>query len=196
MGGNNMNIGIDIDGVITNEKKGKENVWLKSLNNYFQKEITRKKDVYNFTEAYDISFEDLKGFLEDKLQEIYSNVDISPNAKKIIDKIKNKGHTVYLVTARHKEFRPLTIQWLKKHNINYDYLYHDHNKAELALEKNIELFIEDNKSNAEQLLAENIPVILIKKYHNKGIEDNDILYRVKNWDDIEDILKNMLPNFK
>ncbi|MDZ7672615.1 MAG: hypothetical protein U5K53_07280 [Halanaerobiales bacterium] len=188
-----MNIGIDIDGVITNEKQGQENIWLRSLNNYFENKITRKKDVYNFSEAYDIPLEDLRDFINNKIHEVYSTVDVFPNAKKIIDKIRKNQHSVYLITARHKEFRPLTIKWLEQHNINYDYLFHEDQKADLAVEKNIELFIEDNQSNAKSILEKDIPVILMDKYHNRELNDNNEIYRVHNWKQIEKILDK---NFK
>jgi len=187
-----MNIGIDIDGVITHEKKGKENVWLRALNNYFDDKITRKKDVYNFTEAYDIPLEDLREFLNQKLHEIYSGVDIMPDAKEMIDKIKAAGHTIYLITARHSEFRPLTIKWLEQNHVKYDYLYHEDEKAELAVEKNIKLFFEDNESNAKSIIDNEIPVILVDKYHNKDIEDSELLYRVDDWNDISEILDEIL----
>ncbi|HKL12182.1 MAG TPA: hypothetical protein VJ907_01100 [Halanaerobiales bacterium] len=189
-----MNIGIDIDGVITHEKKGKENIWLRALNNYFEDKITRKKDVYNFTEAYDIPLEDLKEFLNNKLHEIYSSVEIAPGAKNMIDKIKSKGHTIYLITARHSEFRPLTIKWLEQHQVNYDYLYHEDQKAKLAVKKNIELFIEDNEANTREIIKENIPVILVDKYHNKDIEDNELLFRIEDWDGIKEVLENYIFN--
>jgi|AntRauTorckE6833_2_1112554.scaffolds.fasta_scaffold00700_8 hypothetical protein len=188
-----MNIGIDIDGVITNEKQGQENIWLRSLNNYFENKITRKKDVYNFSEAYDIPLEDLRDFINNKIHEVYSTVDVFPNAKNIINKIKKNQHLIYLITARHKEFRPLTIKWLAQHNINYDYLFHEDQKADLAVEKNIELFIEDNQSNAKSILEKGIPVILVDKYHNRELDDNNEIYRVHNWKQIEKILDK---NFK
>lgn len=187
-----MNIGIDIDGVITHEKKGKENIWLRSLNNYFEDNIKRKRDVYDFSKAYDLPLEDLREFLDNKIHEIYSNVGIAPNAKKIIDKLKDEGHTIYLITARHKKFRPLTIKWLEQHNVNYDYLYHEHNKAELAVEKNIKIFIEDNESNSKDILDKNIPVILVNKYHNQDINISNLLYRADNWNDIEKILDKLI----
>jgi len=188
-----MNIGIDIDGVITNEKQGQENIWLRSLNNYFENKITRKKDVYNFSEAYDIPLEDLRDFINNKIHEVYSTVDVFPNAKNIINKIKKNQHLIYLITARHKEFRPLTIKWLAQHNINYDYLFHEDQKADLAVEKNIEIFIEDNQSNAKSILEKGIPVILVDKYHNRELDDNNEIYRVHNWKQIEKILDK---NFK
>ncbi|MCF8000364.1 MAG: hypothetical protein K9K76_00700 [Halanaerobiales bacterium] len=191
-----MNIGIDIDGVITHEKKGKENIWLRSLNNYFEENIKRKKDVYDFSEAYDLPLEDLREFLNNKIHEIYSNVEIAPNAKNIMDQLKNDGHTIYLITARHKKFRPLTIKWLAQHNVNYDYLYHDHNKAELAVDKNIKVFIEDNQANSKNILNKNIPVILVNKYHNQDIQDSDLLYRVDNWNDIEEIIDEIITDIK
>ncbi len=187
-----MNIGIDIDGVITHEKKGKENIWLRSLNNYFEENIKRKKDVYDFSKAYDLPLEDLSEFLNNKIHEIYSNVGIAPNAKNIIDKLKNEGHTIYLITARNEKFRPLTIKWLEQHKVNYDYLFHEHNKAELAEEKNIKLFIEDNKSNSNDLLNKNIPVILVNKYHNQDIQNSNLLYRADNWNDIEEIIDELI----
>ena len=191
-----MNIGIDIDGVITNEKKGDENVWLRALNNYFEEKITRKKDVYSFTEAYEIPLEDLQDFLKNKLHEVYGNVGLAPRAKEIIDRLIDEGHTIYLITARHKEFRPLTIKWLQQHNIKYDYLFHEHDKAELAVEKNIKLFIEDNESNTRDLIEKGIPVILVDKYHNKSIEDYNNLYRVDDWNDIEEVLDEFFYNTK
>ncbi|MGM0445931.1 MAG: 5' nucleotidase, NT5C type [Bacillota bacterium] len=183
-----MNIGIDIDGVITNEKQGQENIWLRSLNNYFENKITRKKNVYNFSEAYDIPLEDLRDFINNKIHEVYSTVDVYPNAKNIIDKIRENGHLVYLITARHKEFRPLTIKWLEQHNINYDYLFHEDQKANLAVEKNIKLFIEDNQSNTISIVKKGIPVILMDKYHNRELKENKDVYRVHNWKQIDKLL--------
>ncbi|MCF8009241.1 MAG: hypothetical protein K9K32_05700 [Halanaerobiales bacterium] len=187
-----MNIGIDIDGVITDEKKGQENIWLRSLNKHFDRKITRKKDVYQFSQAYDIPLEELKEFIDNKIHQVYSNVDIFPNAKRIIDNLKSKNHTVYLITARHQEYRSLTIKWLTQHKVNYDYLYHEDQKADLAVQKNIKLFIEDNEKNARSILKKNIPVILVDNYHNRKLKDKENLYRVKNWLEIENIIYDLL----
>lgn len=187
-----MNIGIDIDGVITHEKKGKQNIWLRSLNNYFEENIKRKKNVYDFSEAYDLPLEDLREFLNNKIHEIYSNVGIAPNAKKIIDELRNDGHIIYLITARHEKFRPLTIKWLEQHNVTYDFLYHEKQKAELAVEKNIKVFIEDNQANSKDILDKNIPVILVNKYHNQDLQQSDLLYRADNWNDIEEIINKLI----
>lgn len=189
-----MNIGIDIDGVVTKEKKGQENIWLRALNNYFSKKIIRKKDVYDFKRAYDLPLEDLQEFLNQKLYDVYSSVDIADNAKETIDHLIKNGHTIYLITARHQEFRPLTIKWLQQHDVNYNYLFHEHNKADLAVEKNIKLFIEDNQSNTAQLLEKNIPVILVDKYHNQNIKEQKKLLRVNNWLEIQSTLKILLPS--
>ena len=189
-----MNIGIDIDGVVTKEKKGQENIWLRALNNYFSKKIIRKKDVYDFKRAYDLPLEDLQEFLNQKLYDVYSSVDIADNAKETIDHLIKNGHIIYLITARHQEFRPLTIKWLQQHDVNYNYLFHEHNKADLAVEKNIKLFIEDNQSNTAQLLEKNIPVILVDKYHNQNIKEQKKLLRVNNWLEIQSTLKILLPS--
>lgn len=182
-------IGVDIDGVITKEGKGKDNIWYKYLCDYLGENIERKNDIYDFTEAFDISEETVKNFLNEHLREIYWNIKPAPGAKKTLIRLKKLDFRIILITARKDKFHPLTVNWLKKYRLPYNNLIHEDNKAPLAQKMKIELFIEDNKKNAEELITANIPVILVNKYHNQGLKDKNI-YRADNWHEINKYIRN------
>ncbi len=182
----NKIIGIDIDGVITREGNEKNNIWHNAICEYFGEDIERKKDVFNFIEAYQLTEKEVKRFIEENIENIYRNVEPAKGVKKTLNYLKKLDFVIFLITARDKKFRTLTLNWMKKYAIPFDSLIHEGNKAPLASEKNIELFIEDNKENAIQLLENDIAVIIKDRYHNRNIDKNyENIFRAKNWKEIK-----------
>lgn len=186
----NKIIGVDIDGVITDEGPADNNIWHNALCNFLGKEVKRVKDKYDFIEAYNLPEKTINEFIENKIHEIYWNVKPASGAKETLEKLHVKGFTIFLITARNERFRNLTEKWLDKYSIPYDKLFHEDNKAPLAEKLNIELFLEDNEKNARQLFSYNIPVILVNKYHNQEVKNERLLYRVSNWQEINEIIFN------
>jgi len=186
----NKIIGIDIDGVITREGDEKNNIWHNALCEYFGEELERKNDVFNFIDAYELSKTEIENFINDNIEDIYKTVKPAKGAKETINFLKKYNFEILLITARHHNFKNLTKNWLKQYNIPYDTLIHEENKAPLAIEKNIKLFIEDNKKNAIKLLKNNIAVIIMDRYHNRSLKNNDKLYRAENWVDIKKYIIN------
>lgn len=185
----NQNIGIDIDGVLTHEGDEKNNIWQKELSNYLGEKIERKKDVFNFIDAYDLSEDTINDFIKEKIEDIYSSVKPAPGARRVMEKLKKYNFKLYLITARSVKYHQLTIDWLNNYDIPYDSLYHDKNKASLAKNKQIELFIEDNAENAKRLLNKDITVIIRDRYHNSNLNNNhQSLYRAYNWEEIRNII--------
>ncbi|HKL75768.1 MAG TPA: hypothetical protein VJ881_06845 [Halanaerobiales bacterium] len=187
----NKILGIDIDGVITNEGSANDNIWHNALCNHFSQDLTREKNVYDFMEAYGLSEREMNEFINEKISDIYSSVKAYPEAIKTISKLYKNNFEIHLITARHKEYREITENWLKKHSIPYHSLTHDEPKAPLAVKKNIELFIEDNFDNAFDIASKNIKVLLINKYHNLNKELIENIKRVDNWLDINNELQKV-----
>ncbi len=181
-------IGIDIDGVLTREEKGGKNIWEMKLAEYLNKDINRCNDVYNFKDAFNITSEELDGFIKKHVYNIYKNLQPASGAINVLSKLNKLNFKIYLITARNEKYRNVTENWLAQNNIPYDFLYHEDNKAPLAVKKNIQLFIEDNKNNTIELLKNNIPVILVNKYHNKNLQKKNNIFRVDNWQEIQDII--------
>ncbi|MGM0437253.1 MAG: 5' nucleotidase, NT5C type [Bacillota bacterium] len=186
----NKILGIDIDGVITNEGPADNNIWHNALCNHFSQDLTREKNVYDFMEAYNLSEREMNEFINENIAEIYANVKAYPKAIKTISNLYNKGFKIHLITARHKEFREITKNWLEKHSIPYHSLTHDVPKAPLAVKKKIDLFIEDNYDNAFDIASKNIKVLLVNKYHNLNKELVKNIKRVSDWSEIKKEIKN------
>ena len=182
------NFGIDIDGVLTDEGPDYNSIWQQKMNEFFDREITLQEYTYDLRKAFAINDQELNNFIQNKIEEIYSNVKAVDKARKILTELEQQGHRLILITARDEKHRPLTENWLKKNNIPYHELHHEEEKAPLAVEKNISLFIDDRKKNAFEIAAENIPVILISKYHNNDFNENKNITKVNNWDEIKKIL--------
>ncbi|MFP4019970.1 MAG: 5' nucleotidase, NT5C type [Halanaerobium sp.] len=180
------NFGIDIDGVLTDEGPDHNSIWQQKMNEFFDREITLKKDTYDLRKAFAINDQELNNFIQEKIEEIYSSVKAVDKARETLTELYEQGHNLILITARDERHRALTENWLKENAIPYHELYHEHNKAPLAVEKNISLFIDDRKENALEIAAKNIPVILISKYHNSNFKGNEKITKVNNWDEIKE----------
>ena len=182
----NKILGIDIDGVITDEGPDNNNIWHNALCNHFSQNLTREKNVYDFMEAYGLSEREMNEFINQNIENIYSNVAAFPEAIKTISTLYQKGFKIHLITARHKEYREITENWLEKNSIPYHSLTHDEPKDIVAINKNIELFIEDNYDNAFDIARKNIKVLLVNKYHNLNKELINNIERVNDWNDIKE----------
>ena len=182
-------IGIDIDGVLTKEGKKENNIWLQKIREHIGEPIKRKKEVYDFKEAFNLTTQQVENFINKNIEEIYINIPPAPGAKEVLDKFKEKNLTIILITARQDKYNKLTKKWLNKYNFTYDSLYHREKKAPLAKQLGIELFIEDHKQNTKELLRAGIPVIVVDKYHNRNISSS-MVNRAKNWAEIEKIVNN------
>ncbi|NLJ84041.1 MAG: hypothetical protein GX336_03920 [Halanaerobiaceae bacterium] len=174
-------IGIDIDGVITDETHINDNIWHDALCNYLGYEIERVKDSYYFDEAYDLSLEIINDFLEKNIATIYANARLAVGARETINYLYDKGFEIHLITAREPEFKELTREWLDNNGLLYTSLYHEEDKAPLAVKKRISLFLEDNAYNTEAMVSKGIPVLLFDKFHNRHIRENKDIIRVSDW---------------
>lgn len=181
-------IGVDIDGVITDESHPNDNIWHHELCQYLGQNIKRIKDSYHLDQAYDLPLGLINAFLEQELTNIYHKVRPLTGAIETLQELAEQGFKVILITARHDEHRSITEEWLHRHQIPYSALLHDDDKAPRAVQRNIKLFIEDNAHNAEQISEKNIPVLLMNKYHNKYLSENEKIIRVDTWSKIREFI--------
>jgi hypothetical protein len=186
------NIGIDIDGVLTDEGDRENSIWQQKMNELFDRKISLKEYTYDLRKAFGLTEQELNHFLEIKLPEVYANVGLAAGARETLEELHQAGHNLILITARNEIFREVTEKWLEKHQIPYHELHHDDDKAPLAVKKDIALFIDDRKENAVQIASENIPVILVNKYHNLSFESNNNILKADNWNEIRENIKSLL----
>ncbi|MCK8817293.1 hypothetical protein MWH28_07950 [Natroniella sulfidigena] len=175
-------IGVDIDGVLTAEGEGEDNIWHQTICNHFNL-TERKEDVYHFGDAYGLTDKQVEEFMEIHSPKIYESADSRPHAKEVLKRLQEKGFTIILVTARIDKRNQLTLNWLEKHQIHYDELIHNEDKAEACQQKGIELFIDDMLANVLAVKDAGVEALLMDMHHNRHYKGDVI--RVSNWLEIE-----------
>jgi hypothetical protein len=177
-------IGFDIDGVLTDDS----NIWREKLSEYTGKELEIEKKSYNFAEAFGIEEETLKEFFVEKGKEVYREVKPQKEMIKLLNKLKEDGFEIHLITARPE--KEVTIEWLNKYKVPHDSINFKKKKGNLVKQKNIKLFIEDSEKNAKEIAEKNIPVVLVDKYHNQKAEKgNEHIYKLNNPNEIENFIE-------
>lgn len=191
-----MRIGIDVDGVLTEIEKyiwdyGSKRLYELGKNVNINTAEYYTFDVFNWTPAEDNEF----------WYSIYNhyckNVPVKRFASEIIDKLKNAGHEIYIITARgygdyisdkdKKVSNKILIKWLRKNKIKYDKLiFTDENKLPFCKENEIDIMIEDSPYNIEQV-SKHIPMICMHADYNAKISGQNII-RCHSWYEVYDKL--------
>ena len=194
-----MNIGIDIDGVLTNIREFTIEEGLKYCKEH-QKGKLINPDAYCSNDVFGWDREtDLDFWFKHIFQYAEENPPL-PGVAKNIKKLKEEGHQLYIITARwlaspktEKEFgegselkekmRKTVKEWLKKNDIIYDeIIFSEEDKSTHIKEKAIDIMIEDSPQNLKQL-SQITKMICYDWGYNQGVE-NENIYRCKNWDEI------------
>ena len=194
-----MKIGIDIDNTLTKvqEKLNKAAFdYANSLGKNIKDCNISMKDINNDGDTYRKKFkfnnEELKYFLKEIQENITNNASPRENAKEVIDKLKNDGHQIYIITARDSEFHDDPYMYSKKcldkNKIYYDKLIvNARNKKDVCKKEEIDLFIDDQPNNCLQILNAGIKAIMITDN-----DDNfDGIINLKNWNDIYNFINGL-----
>lgn len=185
-----MNIGIDIDGVLTNiqdyvfeygSKFAYENG--KDLKNL-------EKTKYETSEIFNWQIDEDRDFWNKIFIEYAKNERPRFFASEVINKLRKK-HKIYLITARsddnkdgdgnQKQISEITKKWLEKNNIYYDGIFFPGvDKREIVKSKKIDIMIEDSAENIE-LLKPHTKIIVFDAIYNKDVK---CYARVNSWYEI------------
>lgn len=192
-----MNIGIDLDGVLTNYRqfaieRGQKYCRENNKGKLVNPEAYYMKDMYNWNEETDYDF---------WIKNIFSYATENPaiqGTSENIKKLKEDGHTIFIITARkfatpddnceeeiREKMKKTVKEWLAKNEIEYDYvIFSKEDKSKNIIENDIDVMIEDSPNNVKEL-SKLTKIICVDWPYNKGIE-NDNIYRCYNWNEIYD----------
>lgn len=121
------------------------------------------------------------------------NLEVKKYSKEVLKELKRMGYYIIILSSRPvDEINSLIIQttnWLKKNDLEYDYLMFGNSKHLDVIQKfgNVEFIVEDNRSFANNIARHNYKVFLLKNDYNVGkLHDN-----VKPINHIYDILEDI-----
>ena len=194
-----MNIGVDIDGVLTDLERMaldfgtkmcvEENIPIElNLSKYWEIEK------YNWTKEQEELFwnKNLVPYVVESMPRKF--------APQILKKLQEEGHKIFIITARNENGMPLeyegkmqelTKKWLADYGIKYKKIIFtdDANKLRNCIENNVDIMIEDSPINIKSISKE-IQVIRFDCQYNKEIEGENIL-TAYSWYHIYDIIKKL-----
>ncbi len=186
-----MRIGVDVDGVLNNISE-----WHISYGAKFcaENNIDRGKDIskYFVKDVFHLTELERDLFWKPNMINLVKNIPVRSFAAEVIHKLRKMGHTIVILTSRDNHFLydehagrmdEYTVEWLKKHEIEYDeILTGSGSKIDTCLSNHIDVMIEDKDQNILEI-SKHIPVLCFDALHNQHVDGANII-RVYCWHDV------------
>lgn len=185
-----MRIGIDIDNVISSFDNELLKEYLKHDKNLRNTGIINESAEGIRKGMFDWTPEEDENFYKENIERIVKNLKPIYHAKKYIDRLKEDGNEIYIISGRdngeYTNPEEMTRKWLEKYKINYDKLiltnaYDKQAKADVCVKNNIDVMIEDSTATAINTSKTNTKVLLMNTRFNYK---NQELERVNSWKEI------------
>jgi len=193
-----MNIGIDIDDTISETFE----TLLPYAQKYTIEDLKRKSKVNiegNLTNHFYIVY--INGWNEQEgiafwkkyYAEVLKKVNIKKFASETINRLREEGHKVYLITSRwdmeHDNVEEITKKWLEDNKVEYDGLFlNASDKLQIAKENNIDIFIDDSFNHCERMANNSdIKVYMMNSKVNEKL-NHDKIKRVFSWPEVYDLI--------
>lgn len=173
-----MNLGFDIDGVISDFVKA------------FRELVESKYDVkLNEAEIYCHDLNLVLGITKNErnqliVETLRKDLALNHGAKRTLKKLSSEGHKIYLLTARFGVPAKVTKDWLKRKGIPYTELLQLTEGEKYRANVSLDLIVEDCLQDALEW-SQKVKTILVYDHPwNKTLNVNNLIKRVYSWDEI------------
>ena len=190
-----MKIGIDIYGVILDYEKG-----MLAAAEIFDIENCRgngkvNPDKFFVQDKFDWSKEEKDEFINKNLGRVSEESNIMPEAKYVLNKLKEMGHQLIIISARGTEsddMIDIVTRKFKKEGIEFDkYYWKEHNKVEVCKNEEIDIMIDDSPSTCKKMMDNYIKTLYFRGMRSWKIEENEYLKEVFNWGEVYRYIKEL-----
>ncbi len=169
-----MNIGIDIDGVLTNMGEFQKIEGEK----FFGRKVNNKKG-FSIQEMFGCSKKEEHDFWKKNLLKYAIRTKAREGASNLTKRLHNQGDNITIITSRvytdqntklGSLMRFIVEEWLKSNNIEYDKIvYCSEDKSQAIKENSIDVMMEDNVLNVTTL-SKITTVLCMECDYNKDIQ--------------------------
>ena len=184
-----MKIGIDVDGVLFDaERAYRTSAEILTLDVFGAKEdkLINKSEM-----AVDVRMgwtpEETDVWMKDCLIKDAKNANFMPGAIEVINRLKNMGHKLYIITARGGDFlemENITLDKLKEVNLEFDgYFFASGDKGKICQENCIEILIDDGLNNCKSACEKGIKSLYFRDVNIAKFE-HELCKEVNNWGEI------------
>ena len=184
-----MKIGIDIDDTVLDFYPE----FAKFCNENYGKNVTPHELALDF---YDVlgSKEEALSILRDFVDAGYGHtLKFFEDFKNIFSKL-NENFEIVFITSRSYDFRDKTIEYFKKNLGEFDYKiyyardYDPKRKSFVCKNFDVDFLVDDLHFNAMDCAENGVKVLLLDKPWNQNCSEHENITRVKDWNEIMEIL--------
>ena len=191
-----MKIGIDLDGVIfDSEKEFRVYSELYDMIDLKQNSKLNNKEL-KFQDRFKWTQEETDEFLNKYHKQIIVESNYMPGVKRILNLLKQDGHSLILITARggmNKDMIEITEERLKQSEMDiFDkYYWATENKDDVCIKENIDIMIDDFYKKCESIADKKIKTIYLKDAPSYDLEENEYIKVLYNWGEIYRYIKEI-----
>lgn len=191
-----MIIGLDIDNVIADLDKTFLEEFLEEDKNKRNLGIINPNAEHMTSGMFDWTKEEISQFLVKNMDRMAMKFELVKDAKFYIDKLREDGYKIYLITGRNtrifKNPEEITKKWLSEKNLNYDKLIFTHDstdKSKECLENKVDIMFDDRPMNCIKLQERGINSYLFKTRYNYKYSLN--VQMVSDWKELYNLVRSM-----
>ena len=191
-----MKIGIDLDGVVfDSEKEFRVYSELYDMIDLKQNSKMDNKEL-KFQDRFKWTQKETEGFLNKYHKQIIVESNYMPGVKRILNLLKQDGHSLILITARggmNKDMIKITEERLKQSEMDiFDkYYWATEDKDDVCIKENIDIMIDDFYKKCESIADKKIKTIYLKDAPSYDLEENEYIKVLYNWGEIYRYIKEI-----
>lgn len=190
-----MKIGIDVDGVVLDYEKG----WLASVEIFDIEKSAGKGKVYLnqyiAQNKYDWTNEEKEQCVMENFARISRESSIMGGAKYVLNKLKEMGHELIIISARGTEadeMIDIVTEKFTKENIKFDkYYWKEKNKLKVCQDEKIDIMIDDRPETCQKIAENKIRTLYFRGIRGWDLQENEYLTEVNNWGEVYRYIKGV-----
>jgi len=184
-----VNLGFDIDGVISD--------FAKTLARVVKKHYNLKLDeteicYHDLDLLLGISKEESSQLVKETL---LGDIVLVKGAKEALLKLYLEGHKIFILTARFKELENVTKDWLERRGVPYSHLFMLNEGRKHLADVKLDLVVEDNLEDAIGWSKKVKNILVLGHPWNRSFNVKRLFKRVYSWKDILNEIEH-LDNYK
>jgi len=191
-----MRIGVDIDGVLTNDD---DYILDHAIKFCYEHNLNSYVDPYLYeTRKFDWDFDILEAYREEYFWNYVIHEPPRKFASEVLQKLVQEGHEIYIITSRHlttrdsaegQKMRNMIIDWLRNYHIPYNELFFSKDKTVEIDKLKLDIIIEDSPETIPSFVKYT-HVFCYDCRYNCDLNISNMT-RVFSWYDIYRKIKNM-----
>jgi uncharacterized HAD superfamily protein len=189
-----VRFGFDIDDTLINLREHAFHIYNRKLNQKIGLEVFRELKTVEIHEAFGLDQVAGGQMWNSLLEEIYfTDCPTFEGAIEFINQLEQKGHEIFYITSRPKEYCPQTRQWVKEkgfpvHDDRFFCGMQDQEKIDIIKDLNLDYYFDDKPAVLDTLQDVKTKVYVKDQSYNQHVN----IPRVVNWNE----LKNTITNIK